>query len=398
MTGQELLQYNIDLNMQGVATDPDWIALTIQEGVLYEKWGKMLSEDKECLEACFGDDCDLHIKILEERSRTVTKYNWINYPYQETTIAWDVVFCPILHFKEFTITNTARHTHIIRDLYVSIDITFDFVTKKFKLENISGTRMTATSDEIDSGYLQSHLGSSYSIDHFSSFPYHHSTDKCIWKSFCLGNGEILDLLVELQNNFDCDIFQLLLFHIQTMVKWESTEGNPFIAMNRVAARRSLIPVDYNTCVRYYENMLKPAMQAWEPKKEVKIVYDETSGSFLIADDNQLEEFVKFSNNISDYNNICNVTGSVACVKDSSNNTCSFSTATSSRSVRVTTDHLNNKLVFRKQLVPFVIHRQDSNTENLQFFLHPQIKNYVKSKLQQDLTEKIFRYSAIEACY
>jgi len=398
MTGQELLQYNRDLNLQGFATDPDWIAVKVQEGVLYEQWAKMLSEVKECLESCFGDDWDLHIKILEEKTRTITKYNWINYPYQETTAVWDVVFCPILHFREFTITNTAGHTHVIRDLYVSIDITFDFVTKKFKLQNICGTRMTVTPEEFNSGYLQSHLVSSYARNYFNRFPTDTSDNFTIWKTFCLGTGEILDLLSELANNFDCDIFQLLLFHIQTMVKWESTEGTPFIEMSKVTNNTgTLKTVDFDTCEKYYEQKLKPAMQVWENKKELKIAYSETYNKFIISDDAQLEDFVKFSDNINDYNNICDVAESLACVKDTSNNFRTYFSAATRRNPNVP-QHLNNKLVFRKQLVPFVFYRQDRNTENLQFFLHPQIKNYVKNRLQEELTEKVFRYSAIENCY
>lgn len=151
------------------------------------------------------------------------------YPYFEQTIDgiyrdhWDINyhhilnnFCLIIKFDEFTIINSKRQSHIIKDLYVLIP--FNVKEDKVLIGNsLWGGRGTVSNVEFIGQYNHSHLNGSW--DNISTF--------------CLGSGPIHKYILEfnLKPN-EHNLFSVL-YNVKIYVEWESLEGTPHRYIERL---------------------------------------------------------------------------------------------------------------------------------------------------------------------
>lgn len=122
----------------------------------------------------------------------------------------------IIHFPEFEISNTARRTHKIHDLYTIIY--FDRHMKHI-YNGIMGMRTSYSVAELHTGYAHSHLsGISFKPN-----------------NFCLGSGVTVSLIGGLvADGWDPDNLRNLLMLLYTYVAHESTEGGPYQYMSNIA--------------------------------------------------------------------------------------------------------------------------------------------------------------------
>lgn len=125
----------------------------------------------------------------------------------------------IIHFPEVTITNSRKGSHVIKDLWVKIGI-----KKNGNINtHLHGLRTTMTTLEYDQRYMHSHLAG-------------FNPDNIQWSHFCLGSGEINQVLMLLNTKFDEINFTLLCLHLKNYVKWESLEGTPHNKMENIISR------------------------------------------------------------------------------------------------------------------------------------------------------------------
>lgn len=126
-----------------------------------------------------------------------------------------------IKFDRITLTNTPGQQHIIRELYVFIDLIFDAVLLKFKMNHkIRGQRGILTNSEKVNDYRHSHLSNEG------------------W--FCTGETQFRNHLATLSSGFtkiDLDILFLLL---NQYVAWESLEGGPYRRMSDIKPREQQI--------------------------------------------------------------------------------------------------------------------------------------------------------------
>jgi hypothetical protein len=130
-----------------------------------------------------------------------------------------------IHFDEIKITNSEGAEHKIEDLVFRIMI--DCVSKT--IIRIEARRMSATSEEIGSGYGHSHI------------------DGCLYGfsgEVCMSNTDIAEAYGKLKLEHNPDIFQLFLYMIENFSSWESIEGGPYSHIRNITSntRRDVDPL------------------------------------------------------------------------------------------------------------------------------------------------------------
>lgn len=151
----------------------------------------------------------------------------------------------IIHFPEIEVTNSRKQTHLIRDLYVKIDLNGNGTIH----DNMRGVRTTLTKDEALGGYAHSHLPGT-------------SPTHLEFRNFCLGSGEIGQVLSLLRSNFDEVNFAMLCMHIKTYVGWESIEGVPYVRIGNILSRGAVANMEQyaNPCA---EDLVKDFLKLTE---------------------------------------------------------------------------------------------------------------------------------------
>lgn len=143
----------------------------------------------------------------------------------------------IIKFDEINITNSLNHTALLKDMFVKFDIIFNKHGKcKFTQSYIYGVRSTMYAYEIYTGYIHSHLGV-------------RSRQLPTFNNFCLGNGPISMVLIELNNydKFKIIKFEGFLYQLKNYLSWESIEGGPYIRISqRKKKENSNLPFYFNT--------------------------------------------------------------------------------------------------------------------------------------------------------
>lgn len=162
----------------------------------------------------------------------------------------------IIHYPNFTIRNKNGSTHRIKDLYVRFLVELK-PSGKISLCKLWGIRGTMTPMEISFGYMHSHL-----------HPPSYGTDQIVsWQWFCLGQAQVELARIEFNSEFSLDTFELLLYSIESYIKWESLDGGPY---------RKIGEIDYRQ---------KDASNFWHNPQLVESIFKEH-----ILDKNQIEVF------------------------------------------------------------------------------------------------------------
>lgn len=133
---------------------------------------------------------------------------------------WSVSNKLIIHWPEFEITNSKKHKHTIRDLFVKVFIIWSSDGKKARLSQVpNGKRLTLTQAEVNVGYRHSHMSSGTTSE---------------WGHFCVGSGPVPDMIAQLLEDINPENFFLFLVLLDQYVRWESLEGGPYIRMASIS--------------------------------------------------------------------------------------------------------------------------------------------------------------------
>jgi hypothetical protein len=135
---------------------------------------------------------------------------------------------PVIRHKKFTIKNSDEDEHVIRELYSVLAFTPEINGdgKATMLgATLKGTRGSLQQKEKSSGYMHSHLNTTYTD----------SGNIYTVQDFCLGSGDVTGCLTMLQNEYSAEEFELMLHTWMTTVKWESLEGVPYIEFRNLTS-------------------------------------------------------------------------------------------------------------------------------------------------------------------
>lgn len=167
----------------------------------------------------------------------------------------------IIHWDEIEVSNEEDERHTIYDLYAMVSFTSDYKLIGFKL-----TRSTLTYDEVEAGYVFSHIP--------------RLTKNLEFSRPCLGDGPIRNTMTSLSYKYDSDLFRLFLVELDRYVRTESLAGGPFIKMrevgNRYFKKYEMLPMLVNSGSDWLNN----ARSIFEYVKTNKLIIPEKYGSTI----------------------------------------------------------------------------------------------------------------------
>lgn len=279
----------------------------------------------------------------------------------------------VIKFPEIEITNSNDLKHTIYDLYFRFDLTavtddyFDDGRLKFNIDNLYGTRGKVSYGELTSGYKHSHLESS----NFSDMKYTH---------FCLGSSEIEQAMVLINNSpeLDVNLIRYFLLHIQTYINWESLEGGPYIKMKSIARRGeegNLLEVKPEIYRRLSNSSYVPLYNTLS--HDVDIDLDSKNAAIVIDNerfDDKVNHFFKehFGSGTTD---------KYMYYRDENG---------------VYFGSFGGVEKFKKEREPIIFQGQEVHLElvdempdesNIQLYLHPDIKQFIKNRIEYELRKK-----------
>ena len=120
----------------------------------------------------------------------------------------------LIHFPEVIIKGNSIK-HLITDLYVKMEITLE---SNFLYISLQGIRSSRTIEELQAGYVHSHLNATRSNN---------------FNQFCLGNGPLNKLKYLSGKINDIQDWEYYLYLIDSFIQWESKSGVPFIFMESI---------------------------------------------------------------------------------------------------------------------------------------------------------------------
>jgi hypothetical protein len=130
----------------------------------------------------------------------------------------------IIHFPQFTISNSKGYSRQMYDMMVSFKCNDKKITG-----GLRGTRLTYAYDELICSYVHSHLRSKLLWDN-NDICTHNAVDL---GPFCLGSSEFAAMQADLYMKMDLRKLEMFLFFIETYLQWESLEGGPYHRMENI---------------------------------------------------------------------------------------------------------------------------------------------------------------------
>jgi hypothetical protein len=132
----------------------------------------------------------------------------------------------IVLFPEINITNSRRHKHVIKDLYVKINV-------DISVQNVdSGDRLSTIKIEGRRGKLsEEEFQSNYGHSHFSGS----GTER--WSDFCLGSSDFAMIIQTMRFSLAPEDWMLFFLSLENYVSWESLEGGPYRNIQNIALRQ-----------------------------------------------------------------------------------------------------------------------------------------------------------------
>lgn len=290
-------------------------------------------------------------------------YNYRKNHFDKKAISIKFKFKPIIHFENIIIKNTIGHELKIRSIFVRLESFCSTENNKYVISSMYGTRDIITYNEYNNSYVHSHLTScTYSIN------------KIEYTSFCLGNGEINFMFTLLSQKFDNNLFKTILFHLKGYLEWESLEGVPYKRiedLHRISNNNNLPYLDIMKVNNATNLILK--IRKEEINQNNKVVYNlkwKLEGNKLVLiDDINLEQYCLLNQNRSFYS-------SEQIVFKDSTGTYFPITAVQSN-ITVIPD---NYIIFGGEKRYLKIEGL-LDTSQREFYIHPQIKKHVKSRLE-----------------
>lgn len=288
----------------------------------------------------------------------------------------------IIHYDKLTISNSNGKTHDITDLFVKISIVRD--DNEIHISHLSGGRTSITYAEYCSNYFHSHLPQGQrKVFSNNTLPG--------WGSFCRGSGHINDFMAEL-NSDGITEERLIPFLVQItgLVSWESLEGGPHKTMRniKVNSNRGRISTPTNSDSKY---LLDKVINYHKDNDNIPdIEFKIESGQYKIVDNDRFEKFLTETVPLHDTDK-----ARVICMADTAGNYYKWGSIPGYELPPDTTRVI--KFIFQGREIPFTIGSPPDvgDLSNIEYFLHPNVRSYIKQELEYDSNIKKVREDTIK---
>lgn len=384
-----------EVNRQRKGFDPIWLQSKVDDQSITVGARDNILNMATLLEQYYPEQWDIQIRkkgtsfILQCSNETYG----IGHDYEETTMIETYDFIIMVNYPSISITNGSSKSHNITDLIVRIfysqntpDTNSVHIFSSLSEENIlnnpsvltkgyichpkqhkissgmQGQRLSMTTNEYNSGYLHSHL-------HTKSGP--NNTLMWISSNFCMGEGEIIQIFQMIEVGYTPELFTMLLIMMGNFVKWESREGSPYIYFSNIRGAKPLpkYPTLRPSVIMEYIDTLKATLLLNPPQPH--LLWEQRSDLMRIIENDDFELFVRISDNYKDYPD------GMILWRD----THGYYDRKSLESNAIPTGVTTNTILFRGEevglsiIIPVTIELSDD------FFIHPEIKQIIKVKLE-----------------
>lgn len=295
-----------------------------------------------------------------------------------------------LHYPEFTIQNSREESAVIKDLIVAFQIkSNENNPSQLTVSKIWGTRASVDYVEWYSKYTHSHLPSQKPTCYSDCFKL---------KDFCLGAGtEIMELLTDMwvdDYTYDPITFEAFLYAIDSVVEWESLEGTPY---NRFR--------DNVGSTRSASTLSKQLSEEWQQNYYSNLDLESLDVDFILSENRykiknnaRFENFLKENILKSDF-----LAQKVLYIESPDNGDYIAYRQTQYKSEEDLISMFKNSrnqspsiFIQGNELIYHVRPMEQEETINVQAYkVHPNLKDYAKQQLEQELFIKCIRKSTID---
>lgn len=270
-------------------------------------------------------------------------------------------FKVLIHFPEVTLRNSLNQSITIRDLFFR----FSFDVGGNMNENIEGTKSTFTTDEFEGGYIHSHIPS------FSMYDWTMNDlmlkSRITFQKVCLGAGEMKVMIADFKDEPDVEGFQMILHMLKTVASWESIEGVPHARMENITSKQIGAPVLH----WHHADAIWKRVAAMRRLADEPLDWYYANGQYNIVDNEKLEDFClaiyRYENMPFEYLVHKDETGAYYVPN------------------RVTPTDMepgpNDYIVFRGNKMLLKVEGELRLSGERKKYINPNIKNYVKRKLE-----------------
>lgn len=388
------------LSLRGVFRVEAWLQQQIRKNRLHPSWLTKLKEFEEILQSVYPNNWDIYteVTLYRVKYKSNIETNPYGFMYSGTPkddYIIDINFNPVIRFESVNITNSRGNSMTINNLFVKIPIENDEFRRKLILnsrtienihhpdsqfclnfKNLQGITTSFTKNMLIKEYMHSHLSTTYSKMEFTSF--------------CLGEGEINQTASYLNSEYEYNLFKLFLFQIETVASWESIEGTPYRYISDInnlsdgIIESNIGSIPEIRCEPYFYNIIFNIIDnkislTWNKNgNNYTIVIDEAFEKACILKGNNLESY---GTNEKEYLFYKDEAGLYYKINSERNPTLNFDK--------------ENFIPFRGNKIFFNLTEEITEETEKQLYLHPNIRNYVKSRIEKLVKEQEYKQNYIK---
>lgn len=230
----------------------------IVENNIVTRWERFFNENinyiKSELQDYYPDNWDVQINdfviknfrsALEQKKEILSNVKNVEDFNDHISLASSTAVKILIHFPEITIRNSNDQSHIIKDLFIKIELSPILRESVFVPSYFSGWRATRSVNEHNSNYSHSHLPRQNSA----------ASERIYFDHFCLGNTNYNSLAGRLKWHFDKENFTLLIQQLRDYLAYESLEGVPYIRMSSIVSQSHTVTDLPNDTIDICVNLL-----------------------------------------------------------------------------------------------------------------------------------------------
>lgn len=364
------------INIEGLASDPMFLENKLKSNKINKNFIEILNETKEILQSIYPDNWDIQLDI-DRRKISEVKKNFFGYEYVVNYSIIKYMYFIVIKFPIIVINTEENLKHTIRDIFVKFYFNYCEESDNIYISNIYGSRTTYTPLEYLNKYNHSHLGQDNTVDNINSF---YTLD---YVTYCLGKGEINDLLKELNMNFNFITFKLFLHSIKSYLEWESKEGKPYRYVENIIKKEKPKTLYDTNKVKYFEKLLNSTNN-----KIINLKWIFNNNKIKLIDNDDFENYCLLGIENINSSNIDLVT-----LKDENKEYIKYTTE-NQISDNILIDY-HYYLIFKKEKLKNNIVNVNSIILTNKYYIHPELKKYIKNELEQRSNKAIVRKSIIE---
>lgn len=400
---------------KGLLKNPDFIKKLMINNNIYGVNGKQMIENMmlsftgmcEIMQQNYGENWDVVLKPSITTGNSIYVGEGVNRRSLGYRSEYKLSF--IILYPEITITNREPNkSHLIKDLIVQIHFNERSIRNSetgllnhfFCPLELHGCRLTYSAKEYIASYSHSHLKMAIKPDYYN--------EVLTSERFCTGSDtEINNLIIDIQETENHEdrlgIFELYLNMIDTVVKWESLEGTPYIKFETINRRlnKNITNISYDFINTQYNNL--HYLIKTELLSELK--FGITNDKYVVNIDDNFDKLLV--NKVIENEGISSHDKEHIIVTKDGNSYYGYkeddTTLISNLAIKFTDDNNEPPYIFiQGRKIYFKVEEPIEGEENTidlnNYQVHPLIINKIENEYNKLLFQNQIRKSAIEAYY